>query len=87
MKHTQGKWIEEIEQSFPPSIDAVYIVSESDETICEIEDINEWKANAKLIAAAPELLEALRDLTKYCQENDTGAELEFALDAIKKATE
>ena len=49
---------------------------------------NEWKANARLIAAAPELLEALIELA------DCGAEawgedrpcVRIARDAIAKAT-
>ena len=31
------------------------------------------------------LLEALEDLVKYCEENDTYAELDLAYDAINKA--
>jgi len=43
------------------------------------------EANAKLIVAAPELLEALKDLVKYCEENDNNAELELAYNALNKA--
>ena len=48
--------------------------------------IEEQEANAKLIAAAPYLLEALIDLTKFCKENNIGAELELAENAINKTT-
>jgi len=44
------------------------------------------EANAKLISAAPDLLEALQDLVKYCEDNDNHAELGLAKSAIKKAT-
>ena len=56
------------------------------------------KANARLIAAAPELLEALREIAEGCMnlrpghvdagKNRTKAEIEeIAREAIKKATE
>ena len=54
-KHTPGPWI----------VDTDYIIQDggtSDEnTIAIVGDQEEWKANAHLIAAAPDLLEALED--------------------------
>jgi len=57
--------------------------------ICNIvtRDYETAEANAKLIAAAPVLLEALKYLVRYCTDNDTGAELSSAMDAINQAIE
>ena len=37
------------------------------------------------IEQAPELLFALQDLVRYCEENENGAELELAHSVINKA--
>ena len=81
-KHTQGPWHTAGDQG-------VQIRSQRDQ-IAKVWTMrgNEWKANARLIAAAPELLEALIELA------DCGAEawgedrpcVRIARDAIAKAT-
>lgn len=51
-------------------------------------DFKEAEANAKLIAAAPELLEALQNLTEWAKKaHPIGYTFDEALSAIKKATE
>lgn len=57
------------------------------ESACNIttRDGERAEANATLISASPDLLDALQDLVKYCEENDNHAELELAKEAIKKA--
>jgi hypothetical protein len=45
----------------------------------------EDNANAKLIAATPDLLEALQDLLRYCEDNDVLANTDLAKSAISKA--
>lgn len=42
-------------------------------------------ANANLLCASKDLLYALQDLTRFCEENNVGAELELANNAIAKA--
>ena len=42
------------------------------------------EANARLIAAAPELLEALEDLVAYCSKEYPVSELDEARDLIEK---
>mgnify|MGYP000990437160 CR=1 FL=1 len=58
-KHTPGPWI----------VDTDYIIQDggtSDEnTISIVGDQEEWKANAHLIAAAPELLDALDEAQQF----------------------
>lgn len=40
--------------------------------------------NATLFENATQLLEALQDLVRFCEDNNTGAELELALDVLEK---
>ena len=50
-------------------------------------DLNEWKANARLIAAAPDLLAALRMLLDAVTDGRThGPEVYEAAAAISRAT-
>ena len=94
-KFTKGKW----------KLDADFIFSENDEVICDTNPIGitktvfrrseeEFLANGRLIAAAPELLEALNDLIiadelssvrpAICCWDDL---INKAKETIKKATE
>ena len=88
MKHTNGEWrafesnsvTEEafgatIRQDEPLGYDIAVIWN----------DVKEWRANAKLIAAAPDLLETLIIATRMLKLN--GHPMEKAEQAIKKATE
>ncbi len=91
MKYTQGKWtlrdsVIFIEDSYI-SIATVHVQKNyEDITFKPIEDV-EAKANAQLIAAAPELLEALEWICKESfPKNSNMADLkQHALKAIKKA--
>tara|TARA_R110001632_G_scaffold77797_1_gene175095 strand:+ start:477 stop:767 length:291 start_codon:yes stop_codon:yes gene_type:complete len=88
--HTQGEWKEDWNKN------GVFISSE-DGTICKVSSINgainfaEFKRNAKLIAAAPELLEALQkmhdtfnaDGTNQATRNNANRQ---AINAIQNAT-
>jgi len=46
---------------------------------------NTQKEMGTLIAAAPELLDALEDIVKYCEDNDVPCDLENAKYAIEHA--
>lgn len=75
-KFTPGPWY----------VDGTFVTNDEDLDICSMGDVA-WEANAHLIAAAPELYEALRDLIAYC--DPTGDyiddELVWARAALAKA--
>jgi hypothetical protein len=81
-KHTPGPWHTAGDQG-------VQIRSQRDQ-IAKVWTMrgNEWKANARLIAAAPELLEALKDMIvlQAGTSSDPVETLRKARAAIAKAT-
>lgn len=81
-KHTKGTWnvIGIYKNTF--SDDTLYKVSGSENSFCH--SIKEMEANAKLIAAAPELLEALKVMLE--SSNAPEWKKELAIKAINKAT-
>jgi hypothetical protein len=90
-KHTQGEW--EFHY-FGDNGNRQCRIHSNNVTIAKVLQIDEAEANAKLIAAAPELLEALKNLLKSHRQlsfdanhnlNDTPIE-QMAYLAIKKAT-
>jgi hypothetical protein len=90
MKHTKGNWKIDDNQKLPL---AIIVDDENGEGICEIGlRTEENKANAKLIAAAPELLEALKELLEVCPcqngcaEDDMTCATQKAKSIIQKAT-
>jgi len=91
MKHTKEPW----ELSDDGFIYSGYV--RIADPHCSQLDINEREANAKLIAAAPELLEALQDLVEDVLSYSGGSDeftredaedlVKDAIKVIKKATE
>ena len=80
-KHTKGEWnykkfdITKIQYSYS-------IQSSNGDTICKMlrddsDDNKTEEANAKLIAASPDLLEALMELIKDCNPKDVDANKTF----------
>jgi len=87
MKHTQGDWIN---LGYRVDVD----IADGLSGICEMSDWmdkEEMEANAKLIAAAPELLEALKsartEMLKVGVNYDNASTYNIIDKAIKKATE
>ncbi len=84
-KHTPGPWIfEERVAGFDIlAPESVYYVAEYLGVDCGVIDNI---ADACLIAAAPELLEALEEIVKeYCENPDNGRTLRWAIDGAKEA--
>ena len=85
-KGTKGEWeYESTMYSNRKAINSLY--NKNKHTVIEsyIDNVDESEANAQLIATAPELLKALQDLVRYCDEWDCHADLQFAEETINKA--
>jgi len=86
-KHTQGEWKFEMPHF-------TYHITCNGKSIVQIiptQEQQEYEANAKLIAAAPDLLVALERLVSRVEENGYHTSFTMAFEkaksAIKKATE
>lgn len=83
--HTQGPWIEREKHD---AMIAIGVNSNVAEVIVYSDCRDECEANARLIAAAPELLEALEELYAAfpdCNAENGGKACQKARAAIKKA--
>lgn len=85
-KHTSGPWIKNgnrIENE-----DGALIAGVFDGTFSYDEDREKLRANGNLITAAPDLLEALRDVMTHVENGfiPDGESMYHARDAIAKAT-
>lgn len=89
-KHTPGEWKFDYPYILDEKGNYLAEIIESDEEGRFIDDYEECKANAKLMAAAPHLLYYLKDLIEqvnhFPQFRD-GINMTYALEAIKQATE
>lgn len=88
-KGTKGEWV--CEEVFTKNGSYFKVTVENGESICNITTRSQERqlANAKLIAAAPELLKRLITLVERMEENDLGNfhSVKMAKEEIKKATE
>jgi len=95
LKFTSGKWFMRISKPLLPGTKKqVHVLTDfgsSTQTICQLSiRKGETKANAKLIAAAPELLKALQRFIKFADNQKLEYEssmIREAKEAIKKAIE
>jgi hypothetical protein len=79
MKHTKGPWLAD-GNGFSKSFN----ISSAEKSIC---DVAVSRADADLMAAAPEMLECLEDLrnwllTEKCRDTTAGRAAEFYLETI-----
>lgn len=86
MSHTPGPWAYDSENNFPPAI-----LDSDDHLVASIAQdwVDDPAANARLIAATPDLLEALELLVEDCKDQEARGISMFpigpALAAIAKA--
>lgn len=87
-KHTPGPWL--VTKEYDHNDDVIFAVEvEGGQRVCDLmTDFPEDEANARLIAAAPDMLEALEGLVSYldrtCLYEDSGAGARIVA-AIRKA--
>lgn len=88
MKHTQGEWKHTIEKDGMLINDVIKNKNQYLATIHVTGPEEEWKANAKLIAAAPDLLDALNQLMHVYETKGQllAFDVNIARQAIEKAT-
>lgn len=86
-QHTQGAW----EYRYPKNVGSFEITLDDIVSIASVyncyDNLVEQEANAKLIAAAPELLDALQDILQANSAIDMQLAFVNARQATKKATE
>ena len=92
MKHTPGPWIFR-EMPYPEENDKHWIDNKNGKPLAEVRDYGiEGIANAQLIAVAPDLLKALKNIVNWHREKDSGEGelygrdyITTAISAIRKA--
>ena len=76
MKHTKEPWLMNTTKKFINN-KGLAITNQESKLICEVShdlsqlSLEEYEANAKLIAAAPEMFEILKEMTNYLQGMDS----------------
>lgn len=87
MTHTPGPW-----HTVDSTFGNIFVESSSDGSVCKVAQKKNMVANAQLITAAPDLLEALRVMVDHASEKyphfeaERGTkDIQQALDAIAKA--
>ena len=92
--HTSGPWIVQTWNYQDRHRRNIPVIVTKSDAICELYNLLDWEndreperlANARLIAAAPDLLQIAKDYVSLCQWHDIkGAALDLALASIAKA--
>jgi hypothetical protein len=84
-KHTPGPWVVHCSQRFDG--EHIFFIRSIDDNIAEIPYWsepyqNQMEANAKLIAAAPDLLKACKEVVQWHREHDSGEGELFGQDFV-----